>query len=119
MSVEQRKLVVILVIPALVFGEFMGDLHTPLGISDWAWFLIPLFLTIFAGGRFLPYVLAGVFSVLMVAGFFLSPPGVDPALALIGRVMGISISWLMAAFISQRHRASEGGSYAVMQRRAT
>ena len=42
----------------------------------------------YVGGRSLPFVLAAVFSVLLLAGFYLSPPGVDPPGALISRAGG-------------------------------
>ena len=107
MNSKQHKLIVVLVIPALAFGEFILDLYTPLGISDWGWYFIPVSLTIFAGGRFLPYLLAGIFTVLMVLGFFLSPPGIDPGQTLTSRGMGISVLWLVAALISQHKHEEE------------
>jgi hypothetical protein len=121
MNSKQNKRAVVLVIPALDFGEGRLDLRLPPGISGRVWYYLPMLLAIFAGGRFLPYLLAGVFSVLILAGFYFAPRGVDPKLALAGRGMGIGVGimCLMATFISQCHRASEGGSYAVMQRRAT
>jgi hypothetical protein len=121
MTAARLKTIAYLAIPVLAAGEFMVDLLTPSGITDWVWYVIPLLFTLYVGGRSLPYVLAAVLSIFSLVGFFFSPKGMDPNLALVGRGMGtgLGIVCLMAAFISQRHRASEGGGYAVMQRRAT
>ena len=83
------------------------DLFTPLGISDWVWYFIPLLLSVYVGGRLLPFLLAALLSLLMLAGFFFSPPGIDPHLAMFSRLMGIGVLWVMAFVIWQRKRADE------------
>jgi nitrogen fixation negative regulator NifL len=94
-------------IPVLAIGGFVLDLFTPLGISDWVWYFIPLLLSVYVGRRLLPFLLAAVFSLLILAGFFLSPPGIDPRLAMVSRLMGIGVLWVMAFVIWQRKRADE------------
>ena len=94
-------------IPVLAIGGFVLDLFTPLGISDWVWYFIPLLLSVYVGRRLLPFLLAAVFSLLILAGFFLSPPGIDPHLAMVSRLMGIGVLWVMAFVIWQRKRADE------------
>jgi PAS domain S-box-containing protein len=110
MSVRRHKLIVVCAIPALALGGFALDVCTPPGASGWIWLFIPLLLTIFVGGRFLPFALAGICSVLMLAGLFLSPSGVAPGPALTGRMMGISLSWLMATLIFL-HKRGEARLY--------
>ena len=88
-------------------GEFLLDLATPLGISDWVWYFIPLLLSIYVGSRLLPYLLAGLFSSLILVGYDLSPPGIDREIALLGRLVGISALWLMAMLISRRKEVDE------------
>jgi nitrogen fixation negative regulator NifL len=92
---------------SVAIGGFVLDLFTPLGISDWVWYFIPLLLSVYVGGRLLPFLLAAVFSLLILAGFFLSPPGIDPRLAMVSRLMGIGVLWVMAFVIWQRKRADE------------
>jgi len=82
----------------------MLDLHTPLGATVWVGYFILLLLSVFAGSRHLPYLLAGLFSVLMLVGYHFAPPGADPRQTLTGREIGISALWLMAVLISQRNR---------------
>jgi len=105
-SARLRK-VGFLAIPVFAIGGFVLDLFTPLGISDWVCYFIPLLLSVYVGGRFLPILLAAVFSLLMLAGFFLSPPGIDPHLVMFNRLMGVSVLWLMAFVIWQCKRADE------------
>ena len=88
-------------------GEFLLDIATPLGISDWVWYFIPLLLSIHVGSRLLPFLLAGLFSSLILMGFELSPPGVEREIALLGRLVGISALWLMAMLISRRKEVDE------------
>ena len=83
------------------------DFFTPLGVADWVWYFIPLLLSIYVGGRGLPYALATIFSLLTLGGFFLSPPGIDPHLAFMSRLLGVGVQWLMAFVICQRKRADE------------
>jgi len=64
------------VILALAFGEFILDLHTPLGLADWTGYFIFLLLGVFAGGLYLPYLLAGIFSALILVGYHFSPSAI-------------------------------------------
>ena len=107
MSSKRLRVTALLAIPVLAMGIFVADLFTPLGITDWVWYVIPLLLSVYIGTRFLPYLLAAIFSILVLAGFFFPSPGVDPRLALISRCMGIGVIWLMAVLIHQRRQAGE------------
>jgi PAS domain S-box-containing protein len=98
MITRARKYAVI-AIPLLAAIGFMQDLRTQQGVDDWVWYLVSLLLTIFIGRRFLPFWLAGIFSILTLAGFYLSPPGADPAGALVHCYMGISVLWVTAGLI--------------------
>ncbi len=90
------------VIFGITVGEFIFDLSTPLGMADWVVYFIPLSLTIFVGTRYFSYLLAGLFSVLLIVGFYLSPPGAQFGIALAGRLIGMVGFWVMALLVSQR-----------------
>jgi PAS domain S-box-containing protein len=96
-----------LAIPVFAIGGFVLDLASPLGISGWVWYVIPLLFTLYVGGRSLPCVLAAVLSTLLLAGFFFSPPEIDPQWALISRLVGVLVLWVMALMIWHRKRAEE------------
>ena len=95
------------VIFVITVAEFLFDLATPVGISDWVLYFIPLTLTVFVGTRYFPYLLAGLFSLLMVSGLYLSPSGAPTSLALTGRSIGMIGLWVMALLIAER-KAIEG-----------
>ena len=105
MSARQHKTVVYVVIPFFAVGGVILDFFTPLGVSDWIWYLIPLLLSVYVGGRLFTYALAAIFSLLTFVGFFLSPPGIDSHLAFMSLLLGVSVQWLVAFLISQRKQA--------------
>ena len=86
----------------ITVAEFLFDLTTPVGLSDWVIYFIPLTLSVFAGTRYFSYLLAGLFSVLIVAGLYLSPPGMNVNLALTGRSIGMMGLWILALLIAER-----------------
>jgi len=104
MNSKQYRWIFVLMIFAFAFGEFVLDLHTPRGATVWVWYFILLLLAVFAGGQYLPYLLAGIFSVMMLVGYHLAPQGIDPHQSLSNREIGIGALWLMALLISQRNR---------------
>jgi PAS domain S-box-containing protein len=95
---------VVLVILVIAIGEFIADLITPLEISDWIGYFIPLLLSVYVNSRIFSYLLAAIFSVLIMVGFYLSPQGVDPHLVFISRCIGICVLWLIAFLIDARIR---------------
>ena len=83
-------------------GEFYLDIITPLDVSNWIWYFIPLFLSVYVGQRYFPYLLVNLFSFLILIGIHLSPPGVNRDIVLVGRLAGICALWLMAVLIVRR-----------------
>ena len=102
-----HKKILFLAIFVLAGGEFLMDIITPLGVADWVFYFIPLLLSVYVGDRDFPYVLAVLLSSLTLAGYYLSPPGIDPQLAMIGRQTGISTMWILSLVISRRKQAEE------------
>ncbi len=94
-------------IPIIAVTVFLIDLFTPRGISDWVWYFIPLMLSAYTGRKTLPLLLAAVFSALSLAGYSLSPPGVDSRFVFVSHLMGICVFWLLAGLIVERLVAGE------------
>lgn len=88
-------------------GEFTLDIFTPNGVSDWVFYFIPLLLSSYIGGRRLPYLLAGIFSVLSLVGYCLSPTDAHTNYSLAGRLVGVSAFWIIAAVISWHIKTEE------------
>ena len=105
MNPARHRMVVMALISLMAVGGCAMDLNTSLGIAGWVWYCVPLLLSFYAGGRSSSFLLAAVFSVLTLAGFFLSPPGIDRGLDLVSRVMGVFVFWVMAFLIWRLKRA--------------
>jgi len=94
-------------IAALTAGVFALDLATPLGMADWLLYIPILFLA----ARFLPnhYLipLMTAFTVLTVAGSFLSPPGGQVQVGAFNRVVGVAVLWATAFLLLHRTKTEE------------
>jgi PAS domain S-box-containing protein len=101
-----RKFIPIAIL-ALAAGIFFLDFLTPVGVADWVLYFIPLLLSFYARGRFSPYLLAAVFSVLTILGFFLSPPGMDIHLALVNLALGVGTLFAVACLLVQARKSSD------------
>jgi signal transduction histidine kinase len=97
-----RRPVVALVIGILSLVAFGVDCITVLDYRDWLWYLVPLILSARAGNRLFPYWLCAILTGLIIAGFYTSPPGIDPHTAMVGRLLGICVMWGCAVLISGR-----------------
>jgi signal transduction histidine kinase len=93
---------VVLVIGILSLFAFGVDCITVLDYRDWLWYMVPLILSAHAGNRFFPYWLCAILTVLIITGFYTSPPGIDPHSAMVGRLLGICVMWGCAVLISGR-----------------
>jgi hypothetical protein len=93
-------------IPVLTAGIFFLDWLTPVAVVDWVLYFIPLLLSFYTSARFSPVLLAVVFSILTGLGFFLSPSGLEPGVALLNLLLGLGTLWVVA-FLVARLRRSE------------
>jgi PAS domain S-box-containing protein len=78
---------------------FYIDIITPLGLTVWVLYLIPLFLTLYIRWKYAPFAAAGVFILLMGASFFLSPSDTPLLFAVLNRVFFSLILAVTALFI--------------------
>ena len=95
-------------IMALVMIVFVLDLLTPFGLVIWYLYVIPLGLSSWSSNRGLLPITAGVCSVLVILGYFYSPPGGSFEYAVINRAVGIVMLWAVAFFLSDKR--DEGAS---------
>jgi PAS domain S-box-containing protein len=107
MSFSRLRRFVPIAIPMLALGIFLVDLATPVGVAHWVLYFIPLILSFYSGGRYSPFLLAGVFSVLTILGFYWSPPGLDLETATINLVLGICTLWGVAALLFRLRRTAD------------
>jgi len=91
---------------ALIIVIFYLDVITPLGLSVWILYFIPLFLTLYWGWRYGPFFVTGVAIVLIAASLFLSPGDVSFAYALANRVF-FALLLVAADLLIWYHKESE------------
>lgn len=77
----------------LVFSlvVFCIGLVAPLGVAIWILYLFPLLLSIFQSRPEVPYVTALIQTLLITIGYFLSPAGISPVLAITNRAFGLMV----------------------------
>src|SRR5689334_649153 len=95
------------VIAALLVCVFVLDVLTPLGIAIWALYVVPLGLTIWSSIRSLLPITAIVSSVLVLLGYFYSPPGAPFEYVVINRLLGIVMLWVVVFFLWSKRDESE------------
>jgi signal transduction histidine kinase/CheY-like chemotaxis protein len=89
-------------IAAVTAAVFVGDALTALGVAVWTLYLAPIALTYLSPRRAAPLLVAGLCSILTVAGYFVSPGSYVVAwLPLVNRAIGIAAMWALAA-VGQR-----------------
>ena len=87
------------VVLALTVMVFVLDLMTPLGFAIWILYILPILLTRWSSFRFLTASVAGACTALIIFGYFNSPPGIDPEIALLNRLLGILMLWTTALLL--------------------
>jgi two-component system cell cycle sensor histidine kinase/response regulator CckA len=93
------------VIILLAGGIFVVDLHTPLGVADWIWYMIPLLLSEYLRRYWVPFLLAFVFSLLIIAGYYFSPAGgLDRHTGWVDRVVGSVVLWVVSFIKFKRYQ---------------
>jgi PAS domain S-box-containing protein len=95
---------VLLAISVTAVMDFVADVFSPVGIAGWVLYFIPLMLSVYVSRRFFSYLLAAVFSALIMAGFYLSPPSFESHDAFVSCCIGICVLWLVAVFLDERKR---------------
>jgi len=82
---------------------FYIDAITPLGLTIWILYFIPLFLTLFVSWRYAPFVVTGASILLIALSFFISPRDMSIAFALLDRVF-FSAMLVMCSFFIWRYK---------------
>ncbi|UQA63399.1 response regulator [Polyangium aurulentum] len=77
------------------------DALTPLGFAEWIFYVAPLVLCLFVWRPSIPLYAAAGLSVLMVLGYYLSPPGASIFIARVNRAFGGLVLWGLAIIVRQ------------------
>jgi len=84
---------------------FYFDIITPLGLTVWILYFIPLFLTLRIRWKFAPFAASGFFIILIGASFFISPRDVSVVYALANRIF-FSLILIISSFFLWRYKAN-------------
>lgn len=94
-------------VAALTAAVFVADIFTPLGVTPWILYVLPLILLFgFSGGKHLPHF-AAVVTGFIALGHFLSPPGAPAAYSAFNRTAGIIALWIIVWLLSRMERDRE------------
>src|SRR5689334_1716039 len=112
-------------VAAAVAVVFLVDVWTIIGVVTWIFYLIPLSLCLFGTRPGAPLLVALVSSALIVADYFVSPPGVEPWISQVNRTFGVftlwvvalQLRWLIASRLQLRHQAWLRNAQALMAER--
>jgi hypothetical protein len=96
---KSEQVAVTMGIGILLVAIFLIDVNVPLGFTPWLLYLIPLSLTYWTTAYMAPLVVAGLCTVLLIAGYDLSPPMAPGELALTNRIIGAATFWGLAWLI--------------------
>ncbi|WP_424813693.1 response regulator [Roseococcus sp. YIM B11640] len=74
---------------------FLADIFMPLGIAVWIVYLLPAAFAYLCWRPRITIMIAAATTILIILGYFLSPPGGDPELARINRGFGVLTAWII------------------------
>ena len=80
-----------------LLGVFLVDVATPLGMSEWVVYLLPVAMTLLTWRPRTSLLVALLASVLLVAGYYASPPNLHPGIAAFNRSLGLITIGVLAA----------------------
>jgi PAS domain S-box-containing protein len=100
-SPPRAPLIQLLVGAAGILVIFWLDLIAELGIAVWALYILPLWHVsrLRISPRITLPAVATVCTVLVIAGWFLSQPGMDPWISFYNRVIGVALMWALAVML--------------------
>ena len=91
---------------ASAFIIFYIDIITPLGLTVWILYFVPLFLTLYWEWRYGPFVVTAMAIILIAASFFLSSQDVSIVFALLNRVF-FSLMLIVSSLLIWNHKQYE------------
>ncbi|MDQ0349133.1 response regulator [Ancylobacter vacuolatus] len=96
-ALGEKPVLLYVLLAALTALVFLADLSFPLGVAVWVIYFIPVVLAFLAWRTHVPLVTAAAVTSVIVAGYMVDRPGIDPSIALLNRSMGTATVWILAA----------------------
>jgi signal transduction histidine kinase len=98
---QKHARVIYATIALLIAVIFLVDSYTPLGVTAWITYLLPIVLSLFVWRPVVPFAIAALASVLIIISYFVSWAGVTPEFVLINNGIGVLTIWLVATICCQ------------------
>lgn len=100
-NLSPASLIHVLLGAAGILTIFYLDLLSAPGIAVWTLYILPLWYASRLGisPRVILPAVAGLCTVLTIAGWFLSPPDIDPAISFYNRTIGVALMWTLAIML--------------------
>ena len=86
---------------------FVYDWFRPNDISVWLFYLIPLLFTSYASPRWSAYLLLFICTLLIGLGYAISISREGPEVAILNRVIGVTVLWLTIVILLERKRVED------------
>ena len=96
-----RDQAVYALIAALLVAILTIDAFTRVGYAEWVFYIVPLALCVFQTRGWVPFVVAGIITGLLVVGMQLSAPGMEVQIAEVNRMFAVVAVWGVA-FLANR-----------------
>jgi len=91
----------------LSIGVFLFDWHKPTDIAVWLFYLIPLLFTAYVAPRWTSYLLLLICTLLIGLGHVASTLQSRPNVAILNRLIGVTVLWLAIVILLERKRAED------------
>lgn len=91
----------------LVSAIFIIDVLTPKGYLDWFSYLVVIFYASLKFSRKYLVIIGFISVLLIVLGYFISPAGIAPGFAVINRMIGILIIWMVTSLLYKQVKVNE------------
>ena len=99
---KTRRALILATIVVFSLGIFLLDWRGPMGLAGWAGYILPLIVSGFLNRPRMPLLLAAVFSGLIVLAYLDAPHQLDPQTAVLNRLTGLVVLWIVALIESRR-----------------
>lgn len=105
---KNRKVPLVFGISLLLsIALFLFDWYKPIDIAVWLFYLIPLLFTAYVAPRRISYLLLLICTLLIGLGHVGGTPHVNPNVAVLNRLIGVTVLWLAIVILLERKRAED------------
>ncbi|MGA0614060.1 response regulator [Paracoccus sp. KR1-242] len=87
---------ILLGVGAIIAATFAADVNVPLGRNLWLFYFLALTLSFASPRRWMPFLAVGTIILVLLAGWFLGPAGVDRGLAALNRSLAATVMLILS-----------------------